>query len=213
MVCSQSNAVPRRPAVVLEPPIDHHAVMRWLANKFMRLLGWRFTGERPPHSKFVAIGAPHTSNWDFMLFLAVMSHFRIPARVIGKHTLFRWPFGGLMRRLGVIPVHRDSGEGLVQQMIEKFACADEMALIIAPEGTRKRAEYWRSGFYRIAVAAEVPIVLAFIDFPNKTAGIGSTLYPSGDIAADMEEICSFYAPFRGRHPENQGPIRLAGGSD
>ena len=183
-------------------------MMRWLANRFMRLRGWQFIGERPPHRKFVAIGAPHTTNWDFMLFLAVISHFGVPARAIGKHTLFRWPFGGLMRRLGLIPVRRDGGEGLVQQMVEEFNATEEMALIIAPEGTRKRAEFWKSGFYRIATAAEVPIVLAFIDFPSKTAGIGSILYPSGDIAADMEQIREFYAPFRGLHPENQGPIRL-----
>lgn len=174
----------------------------------MRLLGWRFSGTRPPHDKFVAIGAPHTTNWDFLLFLAVVSHFRIRARAIGKHTLFRWPFGGLMRRLGLIPIRRDSGEGMVQQMVEEFAAADEMALVIAPEGTRRRTEYWRSGFYRIATAAEVPIVLAFIDFPSRTAGIGSIIYPSGDIAADMAKIRDFYAPFQGRHPENQGPIRL-----
>jgi 1-acyl-sn-glycerol-3-phosphate acyltransferase len=182
--------------------------MRWLSNKFMRLLGWHFVGERPPQRKFVAIGAPHTTNWDFMLFLAVMGHFRIRARAIGKHTLFRWPFGGLMRRLGLIPVRRDTAEGLVQQMVDEFAGADEMALIIAPEGTRKYTEFWKSGFYRIAVAADVPIVLASIDFPSKTAGIGSILFPSGDLAADMDTIREFYAPFQGRHPENQGPIRI-----
>ncbi|MDJ0665399.1 MAG: lysophospholipid acyltransferase family protein [Acidimicrobiia bacterium] len=182
--------------------------MRWLANKLMRLLGWRFTGERPPHAKFVAIGAPHTTNWDFIVFLAVVHHFRVPARAIGKHTLFRWPFGGLMRRLGLIPVRRDSSEGLVQQMVAEFAKAEEMALVIAPEGTRKRTEYWRSGFYHIATAAEVPIALTFIDFPNKTAGIGPTVHPSGDIATDMNLIREFYAPIHGRRPENQGPIRL-----
>ena len=182
--------------------------MRWLANKFMSLLGWHFVGERPPHDKFVAIGAPHTTNWDFLLFLAVMSHFGIRAKAIGKHTLFRWPFGGLMRRLGLIPVRRGTGEGLVQQMVDEFAAADELALVIAPEGTRKRTEFWKSGFYRIASAAEVPIVLALIDFPNKTAGIGSILYPSGDLVADMDRIREFYGPFQGRHPENQGPIRL-----
>ena len=186
----------------------HHAVMRWLAHKLMRLLGWRFTGERPPHAKFVAIGAPHTTNWDFILFLAVIHHFRIPARAIGKHTLFRWPFAGLMRRLGLIPVRRDAPEGLVQQMVGEFAKADEMALVIAPEGTRKPTDYWKSGFYHIATAAEVPIVLALIDFPSKTAGIGSILHPTGDVAADMDRIREFYAPYQGRDPQKQGPIRL-----
>ena len=182
--------------------------MLWMAEKLMRMRGWRFVGERPSYRKFVAIGAPHTTNWDFILFLAVMSHFSIRARAIGKHSLVRWPFGGLMRRLGIIPVRRDSGEGLAQQMVEAFAGAEELALVIAPEGTRRAAEYWRSGFYRIAVAADVPIVLAFIDFDNKVAGVGPTLRPSGNVAADMGMIRAFYSRFRGRYPENQGPIRL-----
>lgn len=190
--------------------IGNYAVMRWLAQKFMALRGWRFEGERPAHDKFVAIGAPHTTNWDFMLFLAVMSHFRIRARVIGKSSLVRWPFGKLMRRLGIIPVERDSGQGLVEQMVDEFARADEMALVIAPEGTRRRADHWRTGFYRIAMAADVPIVFAYIDFTNKVAGLGPTLQPSGDLVADMEKISAFYSPLRGRHPENQGPIRLGG---
>ncbi len=182
--------------------------MRWLAEKLMRLRGWRFAGERPSFDKFVAIGAPHTSNWDFMLFLSVVSHFRIRARAIGKHSLVRWPFGGLMRRLGIIPVERDSGQGLVEQMVDEFAAAESMALTIAPEGTRRAAEYWRSGFYHIAVAARVPIVCAYIDAENKVAGIGPTVHPTGDIEADMEIISSFFTPIRGMRPENQGPVRL-----
>nr|MDJ0954981.1 acyltransferase [Acidimicrobiia bacterium] len=110
--------------------------------------------------------------------------------------------------LGIIPVERDSGQGLVEQMVEEFAAADSMALTIAPEGTRRAAEYWRSGFYHIAVAARVPIVLAYIDAENKVAGIGPTVHPTGDIDADMEIIRRFFAPIRGMRPENQGPVRL-----
>jgi len=174
----------------------------------MRIGGWRFAGERPEFPKFVAIGAPHTSNWDFIVFLSVMSHFRIPARVIGKHSLVRWPFGGLMRRLGIIPLRRDSGHGMVEQMIEEFESAESMAVTIAPEATRKANAYWRTGFYHIAMAAEVPIVLAYIDAENKMAGIGPTIHPTGDIEADIAKIREFYAPLRGFRPENQGPIRL-----
>lgn len=174
----------------------------------MRLRGWRFAGEKPAMSKFVAIGAPHTSNWDFMLFLSVVSHFRMPGRAIGKNSLVRWPFGSLMRRLGIIPLDRDSGQGMVEQMVDEFAAADEMALVIAPEGTRRRAEYWRSGFYRIALEAQLPIVMTYIDFDGKVAGIGPTLHPTGDIDSDMEIIRQFYGPIRGLRPENQGPIRL-----
>lgn len=185
-------------------------VMRWLAKKFMQLRGWQFTGQGPTFGKFVAIGAPHTSNWDFIIFLAVVSNFRLPARVIGKNSLVRWPFGGLMRRLGIIPVERDSGEGLVDQMVVEFSQAERLALVVAPEGTRGPAAYWRSGFYRIAVAADVPIVMTYIDFPTKRAGIGPTLHPSGDIEADMEQIRSFYTGIHGKHPENETPIRLRG---
>jgi 1-acyl-sn-glycerol-3-phosphate acyltransferase len=182
--------------------------MRWLAEKFMQMRGWQFAGHEPPFDKFVAIGAPHTSSWDFIIFLAVVSRFRIPARAIGKSSLVQWPFGGLMRRLGIIPVERDSGQGLVEQMVIEFARAESMALVVAPEGTRGPAEYWRSGFYRIAVEANVPIVMTYIDFPNKRAGLGPTLHPSGDIAADMDKIRAFYTGIHGKHPENEAPIRL-----
>lgn len=170
--------------------------------------GWRFTGETPPHAKFVAIAAPHTSNWDFIVFLAVVSYFKLPGRVIGKSSLVRWPFGPLMRRLGIIPVDRDSGQGLVQVMVAEFSRADRLALVVAPEGTRSAAAYWRSGFYRIADAAKVPIVMAYIDHPNKRAGLGPTLFPTGDIAADMDQVRSFYSSFEGGHTGNKGPIRL-----
>ena len=143
-----------------------------------------------------------------MVFLAVVSHFRIPAKAIGKNSLVRWPFGNLMRRLGIIPLERDSGQGLVEQMAVEFGAADSMALVIAPEGTRTPAKYWRSGFYRIAMAAEVPIVLAYIDGDNKVAGFGPTIHPTGDIDADFVAIREFFEPIRGLRPENQGPVRL-----
>ena len=187
-------------------------VMRWLAEKYLRWRGWNLVGDEPPFAKFLAIAAPHTSNWDFVVFLGVARHFRIPARVIGKHSLVRWPFGSVMRRLGVIPVERDTGQGLVAQMVEEYRTADRMALVIAPEGTRRTAEHWRSGFYRIAAAAGVPIVLTFLDYRNKAAGIGPIIDPGGDIEADMETIREFYEGLEGRNPENQGPIRLEGSS-
>ena len=182
--------------------------MRWLAEKFIRWRGWKIVGERPPHSKFVAVGAPHTSNWDFVVFLGVVSYFKIPARVIGKSSLVRWPFGRLMRRLGIVPMDGDSGQGLVDQMVEEFDRADRMALVVAPEGTRGTAAHWHSGFHRIAVAAGVPVVMTFIDAENRVTGIGPTLHPSGDIESDMDQIRAFYSGIKGSHPERQGPIVL-----
>ncbi len=184
----------------------HHGLMRWLAERYLRWRGWVWVGERPPFPKFVAVAAPHTSNWDFFVFLAVARHFRIPAKVIGKHSLVRWPFGSLMRRLGVIPVRRDSGAGLVEQMIAEYEVRDRMALVIAPEGTRGRAPFWRSGFYRIALAAGVPIVMTFVDFEHKRAGIGGIVHPTGDAVADMATVRAFYSGINGMRPEKQGPI-------
>lgn len=174
----------------------------------MRMRGWVFTGEAPTAPKFVAIAAPHTTNWDFVIFLAVASTFRIPARAIGKGSLVRWPFGRLMRRLGIIPVERDTGQGLVEQMVGEFARSERMALVIAPEGTRGRAEYWRSGFYRIAMAADVPVLMTYIDFPSKRAGLGPLIRLSGDVAADMDQIRSFYSGYRGKQRGNESRIRL-----
>jgi 1-acyl-sn-glycerol-3-phosphate acyltransferase len=183
--------------------------MRWLARTWYRLRGWKMVGQKPAIPKCVVLGAPHTSNGDFFAFLAVASHFDLPARYIGKHTLFRPPFGGLMRRLGGIPVRRDSKQGLVAQVTAAFEHARSMALVIAPEGTRGRADHWKSGFYRIATAAGVPIVCGFVDHSTKTLGLGPTIFPSGDIEADMNQIRAFYSGKTGKHPERTTPIRLA----
>ncbi len=180
-----------------------------MAEWFMRILGWRIVGDEPLPAKFVAIGAPHTSNWDFMLFLAAVSHFRINAKVIGKHTLAQGPFRGFFRRMGVIPADRGSSSGLVEQMRDEFDATDTMALVVAPEGTRSRADHWKSGFYHIALAAEVPVICGFVDFEHKRVGFGDRVDLTGDVAADMDRIRAFYATFgHGRHPELQGPIVL-----
>jgi len=182
--------------------------VRFLARLWFRLSGWRYSGDQPTVPKFVAIGAPHTSNWDFVLFLAVTSHFKMRARAIGKHTLVAGPFGGLMRRLGVIPVRRDTGQGVVGQMVAEFSAADRMALVIAPEGTRSAEPYWRSGFYRIAIAAEVPIVMAKINAQTKTATLSDPFMPTGDVTADMNLVRSFFADVSGVNPEGESTIRL-----
>lgn len=163
-------------------------------------------GERPPFPKYLAIAAPHTTNWDFLVFLAVARHFRIPAKVIGIHGLVRWPFGTLMRYLGVIPVKPDSGEGVVQQIAAEYGTRDRMALVIAPEGTRGWTPLWRSGFYHIALAVDVPVVMTFLDYEHKRAGVGGVVHLTGDAVADMATIRAFYSGIEGMRPENQGPI-------
>lgn len=182
--------------------------MRRLAYWYMRLRGWTIEGAAPEVRKFVVIGGPHTSNWDFIAFLGVIHHLGIRPKVLGKHTLVRWPFGWIMRRWGVIPVNRGVPENTVERVREEFDASDEMMLVIAPEGTRSRAEYWRSGFYKITVGAEVPLLMAAIDGPSKHIKVSRLIRLSGDPHADMDRIRSFYDGYRGIKPEGRSPVRL-----
>ena len=182
--------------------------MRFLSRLLFRLAGWKYEGQAPTAKKMVVIGAPHTSNWDFVLFLAVTSHFGMNAKAIGKHTLVTGPFGWLMRRLGIIPVKRDSNQGVVEQMVQEFAAVDELALVIAPEGTRGAAPYWRSGFYRIALAANVPLITAKVDAPNKTVHLHDELDLTGDVVADMDQVRARLGDGVGIKPDGGSRIRL-----
>lgn len=181
---------------------------RWLAHAFLWLTGWKPEGARPATPRYVLIAAPHTSNWDFPYTLALAAVFGIRIRWMGKHSLFRFPFGGLMRRLGGIPVRRDRHNNIVEQMARELREADELALIVPTEGTRRRVEHWKSGFYHIAVGANVPIVMGYLDFRRKRGGFGAAFQPTGDLRADMDAIRAFYADKSGRHPDNFGPVRL-----
>ena len=172
----------------------------------MSALGWQFVGDVPDVPKMVVIGAPHTSNWDFFLFLGTLHHLRLKVAFLGKHTLFRWPFGLLFRRLGGIPVDRSRAGGVVGQVKRAFDDADEMILVLAPEGTRKAAPRWKSGFLEIATAAEVPIVLAGVDYENKTVTIGPHFDP--ESLGLMDSIRHFYSDKTGHHPHGKGPVVL-----
>ena len=182
--------------------------MKFLARLWCRLTGWKYVGTAPTAKKMVIIGAPHTSNWDFVLFLAVTSHFGINAKVIGKHTLVAGPFGGMMRRLGVIPIERNSGQGLVEVMVDQFNKSEELALVIAPEGTRGSEDYWRSGFYRIATGAGVPLVIAMVDAENKTIVLHDALTFTGEVGADMDEVRARMRTGNGIKPGGASRIRL-----
>jgi 1-acyl-sn-glycerol-3-phosphate acyltransferase len=185
--------------------------MKLISRGILKLIGWRMVGELPSH-RVVLIGAPHTSNWDFPLTLLAFWSLSIPARWIGKHTIFRWPFGGLMRRLGGIPLDRDETHDFVSQTVEWFNREQELSIVISPEGTRSRKEFWHSGFYWIAHGAGVPIVLGFVDYQRRVGGIGELLIPSGDIHADMDRIRAFYAAKTvGKNPERSSPIRVRSG--
>lgn len=174
----------------------------------MGFFGWRVEGELPAARKFVFIAAPHTSNWDLPFMLATA--YILGARIswLGKHTVFWGPFGWFMRALGGIPVDRRSKHNMVQQVAERFAEAEALILAIPPEGTRKRVEYWKSGFYHIARAAQVPVAMGFLDFQRKVSGLGPPLYTTGDVRADMDQIRSFYRDIRGKIPEFESTPRL-----
>jgi 1-acyl-sn-glycerol-3-phosphate acyltransferase len=180
----------------------------WIGKAWLTTFGWRVEGGLPENPKLVLIAAPHTSNWDFPFMMATAYVMRADLSWLGKHTLFEGPFGWFFKAMGGIAVDRRSPQNLVQKVAELFAASDTLVLAVPPEGTRSKVDYWKSGFYRIAVAAQVPIGLAFLDFDRKVCGIGKLIMPTGDVRADMDQIRAFYAGIRGKHPEREGIPRL-----
>ncbi len=171
---------------------------------FLRLAGWKLQGQLPPDTpKSVLIAAPHTSNWDLPYTLMVAFALRLNVCWMGKLSIFRWPYGGVMRWLGGIAVDRDKGTNLVDASAAKLTEADgQMQLIVPPEGTRGRTRHWKTGFYYIAQQAQVPIVLAFLDYERRVGGLGPVFRPTGDIERDMAEIKRFYAPIKGKRADS-----------
>ena len=179
-----------------------------LAKWFLRLAGWTPEGALPDARGYVLIAAPHTTNWDLLYFLAHAWAFGVRVSWMGKHTLFRGPMGTVMRRLGGVAIQRNQRNDMVAQMADAFARNPDLVLTVPPEGTRGRAEHWKSGFYRIAQAAGVPIVMGFLDYERKVGGLGPALTPTGDLKRDMDEIRRFYGSIQGKYPERFGPIAL-----
>jgi 1-acyl-sn-glycerol-3-phosphate acyltransferase len=179
-----------------------------LAKVILRLVSWKLDVTHPPAPKYVLIGAPHTSGWDLFYALLLKYGSGIEMHWMGKDTLFRWPLGVLLRWLGGIPVNRRSRNNFVQQVVDVIDKLDEVVIAMAPEGTRSKTKYWKTGFYYIASGADVPIALGFIDYGNRVVGIGPTLTPSDDIQADFQQIKAFYAGIDGRYPELQGEARI-----
>jgi 1-acyl-sn-glycerol-3-phosphate acyltransferase len=186
-------------------------LLHWQALALLKIFGWRKEGQIPSAPKFVAIAAPHTSNWDLAVGLALAFAFRVKVCWMGKDSLFRGPFSMIFKWLGGIPVDRSRSTGMVAQAIQAFRESERMIMIIAPEGTRSRTSHWRSGFYHIARGADVPIVLSFLDYQHKAAGIGPMIIPTGDIDADMQTIRAFYAGVTPKHPEQSSETAVAAG--
>lgn len=186
------------------------SVLRCIALCLLKISGWKATGSLPQDQKYIIIVAPHTSNWD--LFFAILLAFalKVDGRYIAKRELFRGPFAWLMSWSGAIPVDRSSSHHIVDQMVSVFKGQESFVLALAPEGTRRRKDYWKSGFYHIALDARVPILLAFLDYARKTGGAGPLIYPTGNLEQDIGIIREFYLTVTGKHPENTSPavIRL-----
>ena len=163
---------------------------------------------QPFPAKCVVVFYPHTSNWDFPAGLLAKWAMGINFRWAGKDSLFATPLAPLWRRWGGIPVNRRERTGFIAEMQAQFAAHDDFRLVIAPEGTRGRAEHWKSGFWHLARAANVPVALAFIDYARRETGVGAYLAPSDDAKADLAKIAAFYADKTARWPELAGPIRF-----
>ncbi len=189
-------------------PPEANFLISKLARLIFRIAGWTVTGELPNYPKMLMIGAPHTSNWDGAIFYLFTLAARAHIHFLGKHTLFKWPFGGLMRWAGGVPINRSTTINAVDQVVAAFNAQESMALVIAPEGTRSRTEYWKTGFYYIALKAQVPIVMLYVDYPRRDCGVGPHFMPTGDIDADFKLLQEFYTDKGGRHPEKKGPIVL-----
>lgn len=176
----------------------------------LRLAGWKFETPLPVERKYVVLAVPHTSNWDGLLLLSLAQAIRLPMAWMIKAEWVRGPMGVLLRRLGAVAIDRDRAGDVVGQMIDELKRRDEMVLVIPPEGTRGRADHWKSGFYRIALGAGVPVVPGYLDFARKRAGFGAPIHLTGDVTADMDRIRAFYAAQAptGFVPDHFGPIRL-----
>ena len=183
--------------------------LRALAPAFLRLRGWRIEGQLPDEPKLVVVAAPHTSNWDYFYTLAAGLVWDVPFSFLAKDSLFRGPLGWLMRGLGGVPVDRARLNNLLPWAIEQFEERERFVLVIPPEGTRRRAEHWKPGFYWIALGAQVPVVLGYVDYARKVVGVGPSVVPSGDADADMAGIAAFYAGVTAKFPDQVGPVRLA----
>lgn len=182
-------------------PTRGNLITESLGRIVMWMLGWSIQGKFPDRDKLVVIVAPHTSNWDFLIGMAAMLSIRLSASWLGKHTIFFWPLSGLLRWLGGIPIDRSLQKGTVDQIVDLFHSRKQLVLGLSPEGTRKKTEKWKTGFYQIALQAGVPILPISFDYSRKVVGIGPLLTPGGDLEKDLHAIGTYYSNIKAKHPE------------
>jgi len=172
--------------------------------------GWRVDGDLPDIDKYILIAVPHTTNWDYVQMIAMAFYFRRKPSTLVKTEVFDWfLIGGLVRWIGGIPITRGRSENAVQKAIEIVQSRQRVTLVITPEGTRRKTDHWKSGFYHVALGADIPIVLGYLDYKRKRGGGGLVMDVTGDIEADLARISAFYAKHgHGKYDENKGEIRF-----
>lgn len=187
------------PALGAQVPRRGNAAMRWIGRTVLAVMGWRVEGALPDLPKFVVAVAPHTSNWDFVVGAAAMFALDLRLAFISKHTLFRWPFRGALRWMGAIPVDRSSHHGIVGESVAAFERMERRILVIAPEGTRRKVERFKTGFLHIARGARVPVALATLDYGARCVRLGPAFEVGEDIEEERRRTEAFFAPIRGKH--------------
>jgi 1-acyl-sn-glycerol-3-phosphate acyltransferase len=185
---------------------DVGPLLRGVARLFFRLMGWKTEGAVHQPQRFVIIAAPHTSNWDGIMMVAAAYIFGIRISWFIKREAFVFPLGILIRAVGGVPIDRSARRNVVGEAVEQFRNHERLILAVPPEGTRGKAEGWKTGFYHIAHGAGVPIVLGYLDYRRKVAGLGPAFVPTGDIEADFRVFDEFYAGITPKFPEHRGPV-------
>ena len=186
----------------------YHPFWVKLARWMLKTAGWELEGPPPGPKKFVTVGAFHTSNWDLPAAVAMFVALDLRLFWMGKDSLFKGPFGPLFRAIGGIPIDRSKAQNAVEQAVEMFNARDDFVLAVAAEGTRSERAYWKSGFYYIALQAQVPVHFGYADYKRKRLGIAPGFTPTGDVKADMDKVRAFYKDITPLHPQNRSRIRL-----
>ncbi|MEZ4287482.1 MAG: lysophospholipid acyltransferase family protein [Polyangiales bacterium] len=183
-------------------------MLKWVAQTWLKAMGWRVNCPLPDERKYVILAAPHTSNWDGLLMVLMNYACGLRCNWMVKDDVMRFPFKSALRGLGAVPIDRSKSGDLVAQVAEHFRSNEEFHLLIAPEGTRSYRDYWKSGFYHIARQAEVPVLLSYLNYKDKIGGFGPMVVLSGDSRKDMDAMRAFYRAEWSHTPANFGPIRL-----
>ncbi len=177
----------------------------YFAKFILWLFGWKVDQNIPKEKSYIIVVAPHTSNWDFIVGRLVIGSLRVPQRVLMKKEMFFFPIKYLLYALGAMPIDRKASEKMVDYIVNLFKVRENFVFSITPEGTRSYVKKWKTGFYYIALKANVPLVLGKIDYKKKEAGLAKVIYPSGDFPKDFQEILAFFKDVTGKNPQNYNP--------